>query len=126
MFKVADRVAECVKSLSSLGKVDLVRMDIDPSDPGTGDFKLRVIVKSEVVVDVYERLSSGNLMKYSYSLVSGSKVIIRYDNAPHHKEIETFPHHKHLRTEILPLHSRSLSHFVNEVKELLSKNDILS
>ena len=33
MFKVADRVAECVKSLSSLGKVDLVRMDIDPSDP---------------------------------------------------------------------------------------------
>jgi hypothetical protein len=27
---------------------------------------------------------------------SANQMIFRYDNAPHHPEIATFPHHKHL------------------------------
>jgi len=38
--------------------------------------------------------------KYSYHYQDGNgKVIFRYDMAPHHIEIETFPHHKHINSE---------------------------
>jgi len=30
------------------------------------------------------------------------KLITRWDNAPHHKEIATFPHHVHERDDIKP------------------------
>ncbi|RLC14904.1 MAG: hypothetical protein DRI57_13720 [Deltaproteobacteria bacterium] len=35
--------------------------------------------------------------RYHYMNADG-QMIFRYDNAPHHREIETFPHHKHLQT----------------------------
>jgi len=36
-------------------------------------------------------------MKYRYNYVDkDSNVVFRYDNAPHHREIKTYPHHKHL------------------------------
>ncbi len=35
-------------------------------------------------------------LKYRYQCMNEEQVLIfRYDNAPHHKEIRTFPHHKH-------------------------------
>jgi len=38
--------------------------------------------------------------KYSYQWMhSDNSLIIRWDNAPHHKYIETFPYHKHLSTD---------------------------
>ena len=30
---------------------------------------------------------------------SADKMIFRYDNAPHHPEVPTYPHHKHIRGE---------------------------
>jgi hypothetical protein len=35
-----------------------------------------------------------------YWLRSDDTVIIGWDNAPHHEEIETFPHHKHIADRI--------------------------
>jgi hypothetical protein len=29
-----------------------------------------------------------------------NRLIFRYDNAPHHPEVASFPHHKHLGLEI--------------------------
>ncbi len=35
--------------------------------------------------------------KYRYHVMDAKNhLIFRYDNAPHHREISTFPHHKHL------------------------------
>ncbi len=35
-------------------------------------------------------------IKYRYQYMDEKQVLIfRYDNAPHHKHIRTFPHHKH-------------------------------
>ena len=43
-----------------------------------------------------------NYRNYSYHLQnSESKMIIRWDNAPHHTNINTFPHHIHFNGEIL-------------------------
>ncbi len=40
--------------------------------------------------------------KYRYHLLDdANQMIFRYDNAPHHPEIATFPHHKHLSTSLV-------------------------
>jgi hypothetical protein len=38
-----------------------------------------------------------HITKYNYSLVDPqNKLIVSYDNLPHHPELSNFPHHKHL------------------------------
>ena len=45
---------------------------------------------------VVELWDKNKLVKYSYYWLSSSKeLIIGWDNAPHHKKVETFPHHMH-------------------------------
>lgn len=35
--------------------------------------------------------------KYRYQFMDdNNRLLFRYDNAPHHREVETFPHHKHV------------------------------
>jgi hypothetical protein len=42
-----------------------------------------------------------NKIKYRYHYMNEEQVMIfRYDNAPHHSDVSTFPHHKHDRENI--------------------------
>ncbi len=44
----------------------------------------------------FSQLRSENKHRYSYHWqTNDGKLIIRWDNAPHHKQLKTFPHHKH-------------------------------
>ncbi len=63
------------------------------------------------------------MVKYSYSLIGGEDVPLRYDNAPHHRGLETHPHHRHVRGKVLPLSDHSLSAFLREVTEFLEGID---
>lgn len=66
---------------------------------------------------VFEYVDS-NLHKIDYSYHwqnKEKKLITRWDNAPHHPEIETFPHHLHEGEEIKP--SQELT-FVEILKKL--------
>ena len=48
-------------------------------------------------VNVKETIES---YKYSYHYQDcNGRLIFRYDMAPHHQEIDTFPHHKHLASD---------------------------
>lgn len=39
-------------------------------------------------------------IKYRYQLMDKDRTLMfRYDNAPHHKQLATFPHHKHVEFE---------------------------
>lgn len=58
---------------------------------------------------------------YVYQYISGGEAIFRYDNAPHHPELFTFPHHKHVGKARLPATEPTLSHVVSEVAALLSE-----
>ena len=45
----------------------------------------------------------GSIVAYSYYwLRHGGSTIVGWDNAPHHKEVQTFPHHKHIGKNIEP------------------------
>ena len=42
-------------------------------------------------------------------------MVFRCDNAPHHRNIATFPHHKHVGDNVLPSREPSLSTVLEEV-----------
>jgi hypothetical protein len=52
--------------------------------------------------------------RYHYEDAEGN-MIFRYDNAPHHRNIATFPHHKHVGNNVLPSREPSLSTVLEEV-----------
>jgi hypothetical protein len=52
----------------------------------------------------YVVVSKGKIVreKYRYHWMNENGLIRRWDNAPHHRIIETFPFHIHTKSEILP------------------------
>jgi hypothetical protein len=46
-------------------------------------------------------------------------MIFRYDNAPHHREIITFPHHKHLDLRIQPSKEIGLAEVLSEIENII-------
>ncbi len=59
--------------------------------------------------------------KYSYHVQdSKAKLVFRYDMAPHHGEINSFPHHKHLQDgNIIGSDEPSLEDILYEISELI-------
>ena len=56
---------------------------------------------------LFEYIAKGRVEKYAYHLQdTEGKTILRYDNRPHHPEVETFPNHKHMSSSFHPLPSR--------------------
>jgi hypothetical protein len=45
---------------------------------------------------------------------------MRWDNAPHWKDISTFPHHKHIKNKILPSPRPILKEILAEIEKIIS------
>ena len=52
------------------------------------------------ILHIKERFRNGDLIKYSYHNIRTDK-FIRWDNVPHHRDLNTFPDHKHENTVIV-------------------------
>ena len=67
--------------------------------------KVNLRLADDTSLRVSERWKAGILARYSYYwLDAGDKLIIGWDNAPHHPILLTFPDHKHVgvQTNIQP------------------------
>lgn len=59
--------------------------------------KLKVCLKDGSSLRLLETIVDGALRCYSYYwLDEENRLIIGWDNAPHHREVATHPHHKHI------------------------------
>ena len=47
------------------------------------------------------------------------QMIFRYDNAPHHHEIPSYPHHKHIESCITASSSPNLKNVLNEISTII-------
>jgi hypothetical protein len=54
-------------------------------------------------------------VRYSYHYQKGNCLIFRYDNAPHHPELPTFPHHKHVGDCVEPCREPDLHDVLREI-----------
>ncbi|MCZ7393162.1 MAG: DUF6516 family protein [Candidatus Methanoperedens sp.] len=61
------------------------------------DCRVLMIDGSELFVSEYITILKDRIKrdKYSYHLQKNDELIIRWDNAPHHREVSTFPDHVH-------------------------------
>ncbi|WP_031526595.1 toxin-antitoxin system TumE family protein [Dyadobacter crusticola] len=61
--------------------------------------------------------------KYAFRWQKKSgNLIMRWDNAPHFPNLQTFPHHKHLSTgEAEPSHDISLSDVLREIENIIHR-----
>ena len=57
---------------------------------------------------------------YSYHYQSSDGTLIfRYDNAPHHRHVSTFPHHKHMGNDVLDSKPPHLIDVLREIDAIL-------
>jgi len=50
---------------------------------------------------------------------SAGQLLFRYDNAPHHPEIDSHPHHKHTPDKIITSKMPSLKEVLNEISAII-------
>ncbi len=85
--------------------VDIIRRDIrDTGLEKIALYRYRIKLKDGSTIEITERLlEEGKKLdttKYRYHWQTQSgKLIKRWDNAPHHPEIDTFPNHLHIGTD---------------------------
>ena len=90
-----------ISASPSIVDIDIIRRDIrDTGLEKTALFRYRIKLIDESLIEITERIfeERGGLTttKYRYHWQTGSgKLIKRWDNAPHHPEINTFPDHLH-------------------------------
>ena len=62
---------------------------------------------------------------YSFHYHKNSSLIFRYDNAPHFKDIFTFPHHKHLPDgTVVPSTAPTIETILAEISSILLSQNI--
>jgi len=63
-----------------------------------------------------------DILRYSYTYVRGAEHVFRYDNAPHHPDLATFPHHKHIgpHETVAASERPSLNQVFGEIERILS------
>jgi hypothetical protein len=70
------------------------------SDDYNGIVRGRAFFWDDSFLDLYEVVSTelGYPVRihYAYTYLQGKQRVFRYDNAPHHPGVITFPHHKHI------------------------------
>ena len=120
MKSVLKRAEQASKELAqlSLKSLKLISVKISKDSPNTGHFRLKGFLNIKEYIEIFEFYFSGNLLKYSYSYIQENMSFLRYDNAPHHKELKSFPHHKHYKNTINELEESSLKEFVRELNTL--------
>lgn len=90
--EVFDRFAHLIRSRRVLS---------DHRDRHLSEYKARIILADGSIVEFTEILVHGiQKRKYSFQWMTGQfELLVRWDNASHHRHISTFPHHKHIGDE---------------------------
>ena len=68
-------------------------------------------VQNKISIDKY---------RFHYMNKDG-KLVFRYDNAPYHHEIPTFPHHKHTSNKVMQSLMPSIKDILNEITAIIIK-----
>ena len=89
--------------------IEVIEMNVEPK---TQSLRAKAVLKKDYVLYVNEGIGE-NYRRYSYHLQKDDKMIRRWDNAPHWRNIRTFPFHLHVTDKDKPIECDEI--FVNEV-----------
>jgi len=93
-------------------------------DVDTEIVKAKLVFTDGTNLRVSESFIDGQLVSYSYYWLNESnQLIIGWDNAPHHRNVETFPHHKHVgtKTSVKSSKERCLKDVLSFIRRVLEE-----
>ncbi len=81
--------------------------------------KIRANLKNSSILYIREFIKT-NSSNYSYHWQDSSgKLLLRWDNAPHHPQITTFPHHLHFGNDIKAAYRVSIKEVLEGIQKYL-------
>jgi len=79
----------------------------------------KLILNNYSILYIRELWKDEQLLKYSYYwFTANNKLIMGWDNAPHHRELDSFPHHKHSEKGIEPSTEQNLPDVIEYITRL--------
>jgi len=119
------RVEEKLKELEPL--ISSSQISIERRSPN------RLVLKGTIIfIDgsslhflEYVLEEDNRLLRVSYRFhytKQDNSLVFRYDNAPHHPELPTFPHHKHMSgNKVVSSSEKNLADVLDEIREIISR-----
>ncbi|MGB0387796.1 MAG: toxin-antitoxin system TumE family protein [Ardenticatenaceae bacterium] len=96
------------------------------SDDYNGLIRCRLFFWDGSYLSLYEVVSTEQgypeKIYYAYTYIRSGQRVFRYDNAPHHPQIHTFPHHKHVgpADTLMPSEEPTLAQVLAEIESFLN------
>ena len=101
---------------------EIIRQDISTSD-GKIRIKVKLVNLDTVELFEYVELSNSKILikKYHHHWQSSDCILIRrWDNAPHHIDLDNFPHHIHFLNSVESLDRiPDIKNIINTIEKLL-------
>lgn len=89
----------------------------------SGYLECRVVMTGSLVLYVSEYFTifedEIKRDKYSYHLQKNDEFLIRWDNAPHHRELPTFPFHMHRKDEVYESKDMTVEEVLKEISKII-------
>jgi hypothetical protein len=97
---IGDYLIELQQIIGNLSGVEVEKYEEQVLTEKRGNLRIRLRFSDNSLLELSEAIQIvGNAFQwisYRYHYQSSvGKTIFRYDDAPHHSEIKTYPHHKH-------------------------------
>ena len=106
--------------------LDQLVVSVTPLSVDVNAFKLKIELSDGSNLRLSESYRADALEKYAYYwLDDQNKLIIGWDNAPHHTRLSTYPHHKHVAAQanVQPSAETDLEAILNVIRDtLVAKN----
>lgn len=110
-------IIKCLEKSGIIEKYDILAFEIFE---GGFYIKIRALLinDSDLYIREYSDVDERN---YSYHWQDlNRQLLMRWDNAGHHKHIETHPHHVHHGNDILPSYHISCEEILKDIEEKIS------
>lgn len=86
------------------------------SFPSGRYYKLKIILVDHSILHAREFLSPDERNYAFHWMDKDKKMIMRWDNAPYHPKINSFPHHKHEKGDITESYEISLEEIIHYIE----------
>lgn len=110
-------IIRCIEKSGIIKKYDVLAFEIFE---GGFYIKIRALLidDSELYIREYSDVVERNY-SYHWQKLKG-QLLMRWDNAGHHRHIETYPHHAHHSNDILPSYHISCEEILKDIEDKIS------
>jgi len=125
---IAEYFEKVQSYVADLQRVEIEKYDEQILSEERGNLRIRIRFQNNSLLEISEAIliRKGRFIwlsyRYHYQNPDGS-VIFRYDDTPHHPNVDTFPEHKHVGEKVVNAHRPGLKNVISEVKNHLTSEN---